>query len=831
MKNLPAINQISNIINDNLQDNHIIILPRNISTKLVRKLIKINCEDNYAVKYLDEYIFELHEINKKNLAIKDIKYLEKILSETDSFFNEYNLTQETENIVNILNEICLEKNLYVENKKIQTENIIKKFNSILLSYESKIIFEILSIWLTRSKSSDTYINKYLFFLNNEGPIKSIKGINAHIIEFDKFANLEKKWLENNFPKFYQYKKYTTNLNINKDDFAPNNLKKYSTSDFNTHEEELEFLASNISSDYNKNKSCKIALINNDRYFARRLRALLARQNIKINDNSGWLLSTSTCCAYINSILNYFIHNPNYIDLFDIIMSPYFMSHIQINVKHEYLNSIYAGLKNNINTSLENFQHKDNLNITEYKIFDNLFIDNNPSKYKNDKPIIFNEFKKFLENKIEKFNSKKLIINDEAGKEFYEVMDYMDAINKNSTNKFALSIWHKKLVRYLENKSFYSKKEESNIYYTDINHSLLFEFDKIYVSSMSEKNYPKKIINHFSINNSVYSDYSINSNKEQIENIEDFLNLSNNSSQIILTSHFSNNDEVYSKSRFKRYVDHYLTNKTTSIKKIVSKKDDKIESLTLDNSFAKLSYKDIENYNNCYYCFYFEKKSPKRSLTKISSNHAIFGSFAHSVLDLFIKKYKLKSNKLSAIDALEEATLIAEGKFFLKNEMPYEIQLWKNLLPSIAEYFSLNLDKKYNFKSENYLSIVYNNMKFTGRYDLSYSLGNENYVVDYKTGSIIPTRKSVTEGQLLQLPFYTILNPNITTALYMLLNIYTQNITYNSFSKDELEESRNIIYRTADIIKKDITNNNLLIVEKSLAGCQKCGYQDINRPIY
>ena len=45
------------------------------------------------------------------------------------------------------------------------------------------------------------------------------------------------------------------------------------------------------------------------------------------------------------------------------MSPYFMSHIQINVKHEYLNSIYAGLKNNINTSLENFQHKDNLNIT------------------------------------------------------------------------------------------------------------------------------------------------------------------------------------------------------------------------------------------------------------------------------------------------------------------------------------------------------------------------------------------------------------------------------------------------------------------------------------
>ena len=73
-------------------------------------------------------------------------------------------------------------------------------------------------------------------------------------------------------------------------------------------------------------------------------------------------------------------------------------------------------------------------------------------------LIFNEFKKFLENKIEKFNSKKLIINDEAGKEFYEVMDYMDATSiKIAQINLHYLIWHKKLVRYLENKSFYSKK--------------------------------------------------------------------------------------------------------------------------------------------------------------------------------------------------------------------------------------------------------------------------------------------------------------------------------------------------------------------------------------
>ena len=58
----------------------------------------------------------------------------------------------------------------------------------------------------------------------------------------------------------------------------------------------------------------IALINNDRYFARRLRAILERNDIKYNDFGGWLLSTSSFCSYVESIINYFIIADNYINL-------------------------------------------------------------------------------------------------------------------------------------------------------------------------------------------------------------------------------------------------------------------------------------------------------------------------------------------------------------------------------------------------------------------------------------------------------------------------------------------------------------------------------------
>ena len=827
MKHQPTLNKIAKVINNNFNASHIIILPKSFSKNLVKKLIRINCENNFTVSYIDDYVFNNNKINKDNLFFDDIKYFEEILSETKSFFNQYNLTQETENIINIMNDVCLDKNLYIKNKNTSIEDTIKKFDNILLSHESKIIYEILKLLLTKAKTSSTYINTYLSFLNYEDNKKLNNNIAIHIINFENFSDIEKKWLKHNSFELYKYMAYSSTSNINHDNFIPNNLNKYSTMDFNTQEEELEFLANDIVTYYETNKLCKIALINNDRYFARRLRALLERKNIKINDISGWLLSTSTCCSYINSILNYFIYKPSYIDLFDIIMSPYFMPNIETNAKNKYLNSVFIGLKNNINITLNNFQHKHDSNLNEYKIFDRLFICDEIFEYNNDKKLSFSEFKIFLESKISKFKSREAIVNDDAGKKFYEIIDYISSVNHN--NKFTLALWYKKLVYYLENKTFYSENK-SNIYFTDINHSLLFSFDKIYISAMSEKNYPKKIINNFSINNSVYSDYSISSNKMQTESIEDFLSVNNNANQILLTSHFSNNDEIYSKSKFKRYIDHYLTSSSKNhIKKIIKKEKNKEERLILDNSFRKLSFKDIENYNNCYYCFYFEKQTPRIRPSKISTNHNIFGLFAHYVLDAFIKKYNSKNNKLSIINILEESTYIAEKKFFLEDQLPYEMQLWRNLLPNIAEYFYLSIDKKYNFKSEDNMSIIYSDMQLVGRCDLIYSIGNDKYVVDYKTGSAIPTRKSVTEGQLLQLPFYTILNSNITTAFYMFLNIYTKKIKHVSFSYDDLEEARSIIFTAIDNIKKNIINKNFLLVEKSVLGCNKCGYQDLNRP--
>ena len=188
MKHQPTLNKIAKVINNNFNANHIIILPKSFSKNLVKKLIRINCENNFTVSYIDDYVFNINKINKDNLFLDDIKYFEEILSETKSLFNQYNLTQETENIINIINDVCLDKNLYIKNKNTSIENTIKKFDNILLSHESKIIYEILKLLLTKAKTSSTYINTYLSFLNYENDKKFNNNIAIHIINFQNFFN-------------------------------------------------------------------------------------------------------------------------------------------------------------------------------------------------------------------------------------------------------------------------------------------------------------------------------------------------------------------------------------------------------------------------------------------------------------------------------------------------------------------------------------------------------------------------------------------------------------------------------------------------------------------
>ncbi len=807
MNNEPLLNLIIKNIKKNHNNKHIIILPDSLSRAFILNILKNNSINNQSIYYLDEYVFKCNKINHIKLLKKDISFLENIIPEIEFIFDKYSLTSEIENILKIIKKIFLEKNIFISEKNSNDDEVIKQINQNLLSYESKIFLEIIKLWIKKSREEETYINLYTKFLNSEN---NINNTNTHyFIKIEEFSTLEKSYIKNNIKKIHYYSNFFKH-DIDNENFIPKKINIYKTYDFDSQEDEIDFLVSNIKKLINKDKNSKIALINNNRYFQRRLSSNLQCKNININDTYGWLLSTSSCCTYICNILDYFADQANYFNLHDIIMSPFFLPDTDLDEKKLFLDALTLNIKNNNEADIISY-----LKINNHPI-NNIFKESQSK----DKLFNFNEFKKLLYNKLHTLNSYDLIKKDDAGKSF---IYFLEKNNESNEMLLTLKQWHIKIKLYLEEKTFHIEKH-SSVFYTDIKHASLYKFDAIYVSSMTTKNFPKKIINYFSANNVIYSDYCINSNEEQIENIHDFLNLSNASDSITLSTHNTDGVEKYTKSKFKIYLDYYIKNISLNI---IKEKDsysliNTKNKIFLDNDFTRLTYKDIENFNNCIYCFYSNKKFFKHESSILGKKNFTLGSYIHNVLSVFFNNL---INNMSYQEILDNLRKISEDtliNFYNPKNFPYDVELWHGLLPRLTEYFYLDFTKKYNYKSEKLLSFKYKDkIKLYGKYDLSYSFGGNNILVDFKTG-IVPSKINVLKGSNLQLPFYSILNSKITITQYLGINLSQNSFNISSFLTNEFDDSKKIIFQTLDKIFSMIENKKEIFYEKSDLGCPICG---------
>ena len=818
-----VIADLTSNIKNNLNLENTVIISKEISKKILMEMLNEHNIKDVKLYYKDEYVFKVNNTNKKKFLKNDFIFLRSALEETNSIFNEYNLLNEIENINNILNIFFLENNICIESNNYNIDVILEKINNNLLSLESIIFLEILKIWIDKSsKNNSTYINKYIHFLNQ--PCKNSTTGCLHIIDYHNFYDIEKYFFKKHCNTNFIYNCHS---NVNNDNqLKINNIDNYKSYDFENEEDELNFIANDIENIYKKNDKHSIALINNDRYFSRRLRALLDRKNIKINDSSGWLLSTSACCSYINTILNYFINNNNYINLHDILISPFYNPGINKDIKSEFLSIVQKSIKNDIDNQIDiNIFNIKNKN-PEINKLQNKF----KKLLKNDTYCNVEFFRNYILEKLKEFNSRDIISNDTAGKEFLNIIDIISDLYKSENKEYKIHEWQEILQNFLENQTF-KESNESKIYLLDIKNTCMYKFDKIYVSSMSSKNYPKKQINNFSKNTIIKSELTLNSNIENQETIKDFLMLNKNSRSITLSHHKSDLTEIYTKSKFKIFIDHFLDKKMKFIGKYSNKKlkkYDNILELQLNKKFKTLTYRDIENFNNCFYCFYTNINSPKFTKSIISKNNFIFGNFIHEIL------YSIVKNKVNFHDYNEikenliKYTNLKISNFYSNNYIPYEIILWKNLIPKVADYFYHDNNKKYNFYSEKNLEYIYkNSITLKGRCDLKYSMDNNHFIVDYKTG-YINSRSDVLSGISLQLPFYSILDNNANFFEYLSLNVSKNNIKSILFTKNELKEVKKLIFNSLDSIDYLISNKKKLSVCKSSLGCDICGFKDINR---
>ena len=161
MRKKTPLDRLIKSVRKNIESNHVIIVPNNISKKFIKNIITPEKIKNINIFYMDEYIFNINEKNINALKNNDLIYLENVLEETNSIFNNYNLTNEAQNILNIINELFLEKNIIIFRDNFSESEIIERLDQNLVSYESRIFLEIVKLWINKSLEEDSFINSYM----------------------------------------------------------------------------------------------------------------------------------------------------------------------------------------------------------------------------------------------------------------------------------------------------------------------------------------------------------------------------------------------------------------------------------------------------------------------------------------------------------------------------------------------------------------------------------------------------------------------------------------------------------------------------------------------
>ena len=112
MENVSILENIIKNIKGSNNARNVVIIPKNISKGYVSKILKNYSVKNTNIYKFDEYIFKINEISCEQYIKNDLSYLENALTEANSVFNNYNLTNEAENILSIIHKIFFKKSLF-----------------------------------------------------------------------------------------------------------------------------------------------------------------------------------------------------------------------------------------------------------------------------------------------------------------------------------------------------------------------------------------------------------------------------------------------------------------------------------------------------------------------------------------------------------------------------------------------------------------------------------------------------------------------------------------------------------------------------------------------
>ena len=559
----------------------------------------------------------------------------------------------------------------------------------------------------------------------------------------------------------------------------------------------------------------IGIVTENRKLARRVRALLERANVKIDDQAGWALSTTSAATAIERLLETIEQDFHYQALLDLLKSPFVL-----NNDEEFLETIFQfeqhivigeNTPSDISRYLRHIEsRKSRLKPAIYKVnYDNitglLNIVNDATKslrelFTDNKELPATVFIDRLLATLTALNITELFLDDAAGCQLLSELDEMKAAATMIHTKMNWVVFRSWLGKTLERFNFKPETQSSAVKLITLSNSQYFEFDACIIAGAEQGSFPNAGKQSPFFNDSVRASLGIPTQSDRhVENYYYYRRLlcavrqdDSSHGEILITNRSKENGEeiiaspwiaslqafhtqCYGNGLQDSLLPQLVADTANQVQLDEAPLPDPVTSNPVTQIPQKLlppglSATDYQQLIDCPYQFFASRclDLAAPDVVKEALQKSDYGSRVHRCLEAFhsnveelpgpFKEKISRNNRQDAIDLSHEiaARVFAddiEDNFLHRGWL----NRWQKMIPLYIDWQSWQQTEFTPVATEIKIDDVSltGNISLRGRIDRIDQHQDKLAVIDYKTGRI-PSEEDVLAGEATQLPFYLML---------------------------------------------------------------------------
>ncbi|MEJ2141002.1 MAG: PD-(D/E)XK nuclease family protein [Gammaproteobacteria bacterium] len=598
-----------------------------------------------------------------------------------------------------------------------------------------------------------------------------------------------------------------------------------------------------------NQFLRIGVVTENRRLARRVRALLERSKIEIQDASGWALSTTSAAATIERWFECIEEDFDYLALLDLLKSPFLFPEIDQDAFNKVIYRFEQDIirHENISRSVERYQNalqarRDRLanwSTDTYTLLENI-LQQLEAAAQPLRAVLNNRQKQTASRLLQQFieSIKQLGIytafeTDMAGQRFLQALKELerasDTINL-SMNWLEFRTW---IGRHLERINFQPVQHNSNVQLLGLSQSRLQQFDALIIAAAEQEFLPGKASLSPFFNDTVRKELKLATVAEILsERLYHFRRLLESAPRILITLRGEENGEPVTASPWldalqsfhQQTYSEVLTSPvlTEMVEEhhysVIEDTEHQLPGLTrrampsvtasdLPGSFSATAYQKLMNCPYQFYASYGLKLKPAEEVSEALARdeygkrvHRCLESF-HTSIDDLPGPFKQQIDNDHRDSAIAMMSDIAHAVFETESEAGFEyqawLQQWLNIIPYYIDWEITRQQDWQVLRTEQIADqLTDDNILLKGQLDrIDINHQDQLAIIDYKTGQI-PKQDEVKQGEYVQLPFYALLNSDrnavIKEIAYLQLNKAEEIRIKVSLQDDEVDRLKQAI---------------------------------------